>query len=84
MLSGAVASGIGYTVWYSALGRLTTTQAAVVQLSVPLIAAFGGVLFVNEAISLRLMISAGMILGGILLVIMGRRYVAALKSANHG
>lgn len=73
VFSGAIASGIGYTIWYAALAGLTTTQAAVVQLSVPVIAAFGGVIFVEEAVSLRLTLSAGMILGGILLAIMGRR-----------
>jgi drug/metabolite transporter (DMT)-like permease len=76
VVSGAIASGIGYAIWYAALGGLTTTQAAVVQLSVPVIAAFGGVIFVEEVISLRLTLSAGMILGGILLVILGRRYSA--------
>lgn len=74
ILSGAVASGMGYAIWYSALKGLSITQAAVVQLAVPVIAAFGGVLFVNEAISLRLILSAAMILGGILLVILGRNY----------
>jgi drug/metabolite transporter (DMT)-like permease len=74
ILSGSVASGIGYTVWYLALGGLTATQAAVVQLSVPVIAAFGGVIFISEAITLRLTLSALLILGGILLVVLGRNY----------
>lgn len=73
-LSGAVASGIGYTVWYTALGGLTAVQAAVVQLLVPVIAAAGGVVFVSEAISLRLIVSAIMILGGILMVVLGKYY----------
>lgn len=72
ILSGAVASGIGYTIWYLALGGLSATQAAVVQLSVPVIAALGGVIFVSEIISLRLTISSTMILGGILIVVLGR------------
>ncbi|MFT7484511.1 MAG: drug/metabolite transporter (DMT)-like permease [Candidatus Paceibacteria bacterium] len=63
--SGAIASGVGYTLWYSALRGLSTTTAAVVQLSVPIIAAGGGVLFMNESISPRLALSAGLILGGI-------------------
>jgi drug/metabolite transporter (DMT)-like permease len=71
-LSGAVASGIGYTIWYTALGGLTAVQAAVVQLLVPVIAAAGGVVFVSEVISLRLVVSAIMILGGILIVILGK------------
>ncbi len=79
VLSGGIASGIGYTIWYIALGGLSTTQAAVVQLSVPAIAAFGGVLFVSEAITARLTLSASMILGGILLVVVGRFYFVQRK-----
>ena len=79
VLSGGIASGIGYTIWYIALGGLSTTQAAVVQLSVPAIAAFGGVLFVSEAITARLTLSASMILGGILLVVLGRFYFVQRK-----
>ena len=71
-LSGGIASGIGYTLWYTALGGLSATLAAVLQLLVPVIAAFGGVLFVSETISMRLIISAAMILGGILMVVLGR------------
>jgi drug/metabolite transporter (DMT)-like permease len=74
VMSGAVASGIGYTVWYIALGGLSSTEAAVVQLSVPAIASFGGILFVSEAITLRLVLAAVMILGGILTVVYGRYY----------
>lgn len=72
VLSGSIASGMGYTIWYIALKGLTTTQAAVVQLSVPVIAALGGVIFVAEAITLRLSISGLLILGGILLVVLGK------------
>ncbi len=79
VLSGGIASGIGYTIWYIALGGLSTTQAAVVQLSVPVIAAFGGVLFVSEAITARLTLSASMVLGGILLVVLGRFYFVQRK-----
>jgi drug/metabolite transporter (DMT)-like permease len=79
ILSGAIASGIGYTIWYTALGGLSATQAAVVQLSVPVIAALGGVVFVSEAITLRLTLSALMILGGILLVAVGRHYFVHLR-----
>lgn len=73
-ISGGLTSGIGYTIWYTALGGLSATQAAVVQLSVPVIAALGGVILVAEQLSLRLMIAASLILGGILMVILGRRY----------
>lgn len=72
ILSGAMASGIGYTIWYTALGGLSTIQAAVTQLSVPVIAAIGGVVFVAEVITLRLTVSALMTLGGLLLVLLGR------------
>lgn len=79
MLSGGITSGIGYTVWYIALGGLSATQAAVLQLLVPLIAALGGVLFVSEAITLRLSVSAAMILGGVLLVLLGRYFFVQLR-----
>ena len=74
LLSGGITSGIGYTIWYTALGGLSSTQAAVVQLSVPVIAALGGVIFVTEAITIRLTISAAMVLGGISIVILGKYY----------
>ena len=79
VLSGGIASGIGYTIWYIALGGLSATQAAVVQLLVPVIAALGGIIFVSEAITLRLTLSAFMVLGGILLVVLGRYYFVQLK-----
>jgi len=72
ILSGAAASGVGYAIWYRALTGLSATQAAVFQLLVPVIAAAGGVLFMAEIISLRLILSGLMILGGIALVIAGR------------
>jgi drug/metabolite transporter (DMT)-like permease len=74
--SGAIASGIGYTIWYTALNGLSATQAAVVQLSVPVIAALGGVVVSEESITLRLLESAALILGGILLVVLGRHRTA--------
>lgn len=82
VLSGAIASGIGYAIWYSALRGLSTVQAAVVQLLVPVIAAFGGAIFVSEAITLRLTVSAVLILGGILLVVLGRSYFVQLSINN--
>ena len=63
--SGAVTSGVGYVIWYAALKHMQTIRAALVQLSVPAIAAIGGVLFLSEAISQRLLVSAALILGGI-------------------
>jgi drug/metabolite transporter (DMT)-like permease len=80
ILSGAVTSAIGYSIWYSALNGLSTTQAAVVQLLVPVITAIGGVLLLSEAITLRLTIAGALILGGILLVILGRYYFVSLRA----
>lgn len=73
VLSGAIASGVGYTIWYSVLKYLTATQAGVLQLSVPVIATIGGVIWMQEAVTLTLFISGSMILGGIFLVILGGR-----------
>jgi len=73
--SGAITSGIGYAIWYAALKGLSTTQAAVIQLLVPVIAALGGVVFSSELISLRLIIAAALVLGGVLIVILGRAKV---------
>ena len=71
-LSGALASGVGYVIWYAALRGLTTTRAAIVQLSVPVIAAWGGVLFLAEIVSTRLLLAGLLILGGIGLSVLGR------------
>jgi drug/metabolite transporter (DMT)-like permease len=68
--SGALASGIGYTIWYTALPGLKATNAATVQLSVPLIAALGGIVFLGELISIRLILASIAILGGIAMVIL--------------
>lgn len=68
-VSGALTSGVGYAIWYSALRGLSTTRAAVIQLLVPILAAIGGVLFANEELSTRLVVAAGLVLGGIMLVI---------------
>jgi drug/metabolite transporter (DMT)-like permease len=67
-----VTSGLGYAVWYRALTRLKITQAAVAQLSVPVIAAFGAVVFLDESVSARLVFSSLAILGGVAIVLMGR------------
>ena len=74
VLSGAIASGIGYTVWYAALKHHTATRAAILQLAVPAIAAAGGVTFLAETASLRLLIAGALILGGIALTILKRKY----------
>ena len=67
--SGALASGLGYAIWYQALPTLKATHAATVQLSVPVIAALGGVLLIGEALTGPLVLASVTILGGIALVI---------------
>ena len=57
VLSGAIASGIGYAVWYAALKFHTATRAAILQLSVPILAAIGGVLLLSETVTMRLTIA---------------------------
>lgn len=79
VLSGGIASGVGYTIWYMALKGLSSTQAAVVQLIVPVLAAIGGVLFANEIFSLRLVLSSLMTLGGILIVVLGKHYLTRMR-----
>lgn len=78
--SGAIASGLGYAVWYKVLPRLTATYAASVQLSVPVIAALGGVIILDEMISLRLIFSAIAILGGIALVVINKQNKCVQRS----
>lgn len=68
--AGAITSGLGYTIWYTALKDLTATSAATVQLSVPVIAAAGGILFLGENLTLRLVVASSAILGGIALAIL--------------
>jgi drug/metabolite transporter (DMT)-like permease len=75
VLSGTLASGCGYVLWYQALKGLSASRAALVQLLVPVLAAAGGVLFMTEAISLRLLISAGLILSGVGMAIRNREQV---------
>jgi drug/metabolite transporter (DMT)-like permease len=70
--SGALASGLGYVVWYAALRRLTATRAATVQLAVPAIAAAGGVLFLGETLTGRLVAASVLVLGGIGLAVARR------------
>jgi len=71
--SGALASGIGYAIWYTALPALKATSAATVQLSVPVIAALGGIAFLCESATLRLVLASVAILGGIALVILEKK-----------
>jgi drug/metabolite transporter (DMT)-like permease len=73
VLSGAVTSGLGYAIWYRALRGLTATQAGIVQLSVPVIAAVGAVVLLHEHPSGRLVGSGLAVLGGLALVLARRR-----------
>ena len=70
--SGALTSGVGYAIWYTALPGLKATSAATVQLSVPIIAAAGGVVLLGEPATLRLLLASVAILGGIAMVIRSR------------
>jgi drug/metabolite transporter (DMT)-like permease len=76
-ISGAITSGVGYVIWYAALNYLRTMQAALVQLSVPAIAAAGGVILLAEPVSLRLLTSGALILGGISLALVQKSHRAA-------
>lgn len=77
MISGAITSGLGYVIWYMALTGLTASRAAIVQLTVPVLAAFAGVLFLGERMTLRLALAGTAILGGVALALLGH-------SAAHG
>lgn len=71
--SGAITSGLGYALWYTALKGLSATQAAIVQLIVPVLAAIGGIIFLEEVFSFRLGIASFLILGGIAIALVGRK-----------
>ncbi|MGJ8585217.1 MAG: DMT family transporter [Marinosulfonomonas sp.] len=66
IVSGALTSGVGYAAWYSVLPRIDSSLAGVAQLTVPVIAAAGGLVFLGEPLTLRFMISAILVLGGVL------------------
>lgn len=72
ILSGSLASGIGYAIWYTALRGLSSIRAATVQLSVPILAALGGVIFLAEVVTLRLLIASILILGGVALTVLAK------------
>lgn len=75
VISGAITSGLGYCMWYVAMPLLKNTQAAVVQLCVPIIAALAGVLFLSETLSLRFIIASIVILGAVLVFILNKKTV---------
>ena len=71
--SGAIASGLGYTLWYAALPALGATRAAIVQLTVPVLTAAAGVALLGETVTPRLVVCGGAILCGVMLAIVRRR-----------
>ena len=73
VLSGAIASGVGYVAWYAALTGLTATRAATLQLAVPVLTACGGVALLGESVGLRLLLAGAMILGGVGLAVGSRQ-----------
>ncbi|WP_255568953.1 DMT family transporter [Comamonas sp. NLF-1-9] len=74
LVSGAITSGLGYIIWYRALPRLSRSRAALVQLTVPAIAAAGGVVFIGEAITTRLVLATLGITGGVALALLASRH----------
>ncbi len=83
VLSGAVTSGLGYVAWYAVLPSLRAASAATVQLSVPVLAALGGVVLLGEPVTARLTLASAVTLGGIALVVRSRsRQVARADSAT--
>ncbi|HJZ89157.1 MAG TPA: DMT family transporter [Polyangia bacterium] len=79
--SGALASGVGYSVWYAALRGLSATRAAVVQLATPVLAAVGAVTLLGETLGARLLVCGAAILGGVALALAGRGRPARLSAA---
>ena len=79
--SGTLASGLGYAIWYTALPALKATNAATVQLSVPVIAALGGIVFLGEPITLRLALASVAILGGIAPAILEKQQTNGAQQA---
>jgi drug/metabolite transporter (DMT)-like permease len=74
VVSGALTSGMGYVVWYAALNYLSSLQAALVQLSVPALAAAGGALLLTEELTLQIVLSGLAILGGLCIALLGKGY----------
>ena len=71
--SGAIASGVGYSVWYVAMPLLKSTQAAVVQLCVPVLAAIAGVMFLSEQVTIEFIVASSLILGAVLVFILNKK-----------
>ncbi|MBP0482358.1 DMT family transporter [Sagittula salina] len=82
VVSGAVTSGLGYALWYAVLPRLDGAVAAVAQLTVPVIAMAGGVVFLGEALTGRFVLAACVVLGGVALSVLGPRYLRIGSSGS--
>jgi drug/metabolite transporter (DMT)-like permease len=82
VVSGGVTSGLGYAIWYRALPKLTVTQAAVAQLSVPIIAALGAALVLGERLTPRLGVAGVAVLGGVALVLVSRARSGAIRPTS--
>jgi len=82
LASGALASGLGYVIWYGVLPRLARTTAAIVQLTVPAIAAAGGVVFIDEPLTRRLLIASAGIVGGVALAMVAAERRRRLRPAS--
>jgi drug/metabolite transporter (DMT)-like permease len=80
--SGALASGVGYTIWYAALPGLTTVRAGVVQLIVPVLASVGGVLLLGETLLPRMVAADALILAGVALAVLTRARRGSPPSAG--
>ena len=80
LTSGVITSGLGYVLWYRALRDLTTVQASLVQLLVPVLAGFGGVLLLSESVTTRLVVASIFILGGVALAVVKRSKPKAIRS----
>jgi drug/metabolite transporter (DMT)-like permease len=82
VMSGAVASGGGYVLWYISLRRISITVAAIGQLAVPILAATGGIIFLDESLTLRLILASLLILGGIVVAVLGRKRPAPIRAST--
>ena len=74
--SGAIASGMGYSIWYTAMPLLKNTQAAIVQLCVPVIAALLGVIFLSEQLTMPFIVASTVILGAVLVFTLNKKVPA--------
>lgn len=77
VLSGGLASGGGYVLWYAVLKHIPAARAATVQLSAPAIAALGGVVLLGEELTLRLVVASAAMLGGVFIVLAQKAKSAA-------